>query len=477
MGDGAGKWQLAVESSRPVVVMKSIGEPDRPSDESVDGTEPHTAWFANSPHDRGDTGADHPLGEPVTVDFGRNADLTHALEGADRVSFQIDRSSGQLSSRAEATYDFETQAGYEMMVRVTEALGGMARVPVVVEVTDVNEPPARPDAPEVEGVSSRSVMVRWDEPENTGPAIDDYDVEYRREGASEYTDANYDGVDREAEVEYLRQRADYEFRVRASNAEGTGEWSEPTLGRARTGGGGGGGGGGTTPPPPQNSPPAFDEGRTATREFAVNTPAGLKIGAPISATDNDRDTLAYSLGGADAASFDIDPNTGQLQDQGGRRLRLRCEPELRGDRNGRRRAGRQCDDRGGAHGYSSFPAHTERRNDRKRQQGQHCGKGGGVRDFGRHRIRGRCIRRRSGGVVHADDDLAADKPGELVGERAGRRGIRHGIERQRDGVGLEIRPHGPGRRDGHADGRPHGHRPRQITQRPPSSRLTHRWQR
>ena len=49
-----------------------------------------------------------------------------------------------------------------------------------------------------------------------------------------------------------------------------------------------------------------------------NTPPGVNIGAPISATDADEsalefgNTLTYSLEGTDAASFDIDPSTGQL---------------------------------------------------------------------------------------------------------------------------------------------------------------------
>ncbi len=43
-----------------------------------------------------------------------------------------------------------------------------------------------------------------------------------------------------------------------------------------------------------------------------NTPPGVNIGDPISATDSDGDTLTYSLEGTDAASFDIDASTGQL---------------------------------------------------------------------------------------------------------------------------------------------------------------------
>ena len=40
--------------------------------------------------------------------------------------------------------------------------------------------------------------------------------------------------------------------------------------------------------------------------------AGRDIGNPVAANDANGDTLAYTLGGTDAASFDIDPATGQL---------------------------------------------------------------------------------------------------------------------------------------------------------------------
>ena len=51
-------------------------------------------------------------------------------------------------------------------------------------------------------------------------------------------------------------------------------------------------------------------------EVAENTAAGVDIGAPVVATDVDSDdTLTYTLGGTDAASFDIESTTtgGQLQ--------------------------------------------------------------------------------------------------------------------------------------------------------------------
>ena len=64
--------------------------------------------------------------------------------------------------------------------------------------------------------------------------------------------------------------------------------------------------------PVSNSAPEFS-GTTTTRSVDENTGAGVNIEAPVSATDQNNDTLEYSLGGTDAASFDIVASSGQLQ--------------------------------------------------------------------------------------------------------------------------------------------------------------------
>ena len=66
-----------------------------------------------------------------------------------------------------------------------------------------------------------------------------------------------------------------------------------------------------TPPAP-NSDPEFTEGATADRRVQQGTAADENIGTPIEATDADADTLTYTLGGTDMASFAIDSATGQL---------------------------------------------------------------------------------------------------------------------------------------------------------------------
>ena len=62
-----------------------------------------------------------------------------------------------------------------------------------------------------------------------------------------------------------------------------------------------------------NEAPVFTDGNSTTREIAENTPAGQNIGAVITATDPDDDTLTYSLGGTDASAFALNRKTGQLK--------------------------------------------------------------------------------------------------------------------------------------------------------------------
>ena len=69
----------------------------------------------------------------------------------------------------------------------------------------------------------------------------------------------------------------------------------------------------TPDPPTTNSAPVFTEGDSTTRVIAENTPAGTKIGNAVLATDANNDFLAYTLGGVDANTFDIDSATGQLK--------------------------------------------------------------------------------------------------------------------------------------------------------------------
>ncbi|MCG9129138.1 leucine-rich repeat domain-containing protein [Candidatus Poribacteria bacterium] len=62
-----------------------------------------------------------------------------------------------------------------------------------------------------------------------------------------------------------------------------------------------------------NTAPVFTDGTDTTRSIAENTSADTNIGAPITATDTQTDTLAYTLSGTEATAFEIDSSTGQLK--------------------------------------------------------------------------------------------------------------------------------------------------------------------
>ena len=69
---------------------------------------------------------------------------------------------------------------------------------------------------------------------------------------------------------------------------------------------------------PANSAPVFASA-TVTREVAENTAAGQNVGAAVTATDADSgDTLTYTLGGTDMASFQLSTTVpGQIQTKSG----------------------------------------------------------------------------------------------------------------------------------------------------------------
>ena len=63
---------------------------------------------------------------------------------------------------------------------------------------------------------------------------------------------------------------------------------------------------------PVNQAPVFPDDVDTTLAVAENSPARTNVGDPVTATDPDDDTLAYSLSGTDAASFEIGSSTGQI---------------------------------------------------------------------------------------------------------------------------------------------------------------------
>ena len=66
-----------------------------------------------------------------------------------------------------------------------------------------------------------------------------------------------------------------------------------------------------------NSAPEFLSTETFARSFPENSTGGQNVGGPVTATDGDNDRLIYTLGGTDAADFQILGTTGQIQTKAG----------------------------------------------------------------------------------------------------------------------------------------------------------------
>ena len=72
--------------------------------------------------------------------------------------------------------------------------------------------------------------------------------------------------------------------------------------------------------PRQNSAPVFTDGASTKRSISENADSGTNIGTAVSATDADNDTLTYTLGGTDAASFSIVSTSRAITNKGSVRL-------------------------------------------------------------------------------------------------------------------------------------------------------------
>ena len=157
--------------------------------------------------------------------------------GADQSEFSIASDTGELSFRDPP--DFEAPGDNQYLVTVEVKSGAGAREleaeqTFTIRVTDEREPPGVPEAPAISGETAESLQVSWNEPENKGPAITDYDVQYREKGTGRFIDGDQQGPGRTLPLSDLEAGTVYEVQVRATNDEGTSDWSDAGEGMTVT---------------------------------------------------------------------------------------------------------------------------------------------------------------------------------------------------------------------------------------------------
>ena len=160
--------------------------------------------------------------------------------------------------------------------------------------TSVNRAP--PDPPATVGLAGghEQVIVTWTVPSNPDPPISGYDVRYRIGETGENTIASYGATVTQATITGLSRGKNYEVEVQAKNADGAGPWSQTAKARVN-----------------RNNPPEFD----TPPEFTIpeGPSAGDALGDPYTAYDEDKDSVTYTLEGADANVLAVDKDTGQLE--------------------------------------------------------------------------------------------------------------------------------------------------------------------
>ena len=171
------------------------------------------------------------------IDPGDEVTGWEIVGGADQGQFTITSDTGDLSFRTAPDFEAPGDNEYEVTVEVRSGAGAReleAEQTFTLRVTDEREPPGIPEAPTFSGEAAESMTVNWSEPQNTGPPITDYDVQYREGGSGGFTDAQHEGPGLALILSDLKAGTVYEVQVRATNDEGTSNWSESGEGMTVT---------------------------------------------------------------------------------------------------------------------------------------------------------------------------------------------------------------------------------------------------
>ncbi len=249
------------------------------------------------------------IGSAVTATDGNNDILTYTLSGTDAGSFSIDSSTGQL--RKSADLDYDTQNSYSVTVNVSDGNGGSDSITVTINVTETEEGELRL----VNGDNDLEGRVEIYHNGEWGTVCDDdWDAndakvvcrQLGHKGGRAYNQAHFgqgngtiwmDNVHCNGDEARLANCA---FPFYSHVTFDSNSWDDHNCGHNEDAG------------VSCTRDPVFTEGEDATRSVAENTASDTAIGSAVSATDEDNDTLTYTLGGTDASSFSIDSSTGQL---------------------------------------------------------------------------------------------------------------------------------------------------------------------
>ena len=226
--------------------------------------------------------------------------LTCTLGGTDAASFSMVSTSGQLQTKA--ALDYETKASYS--VTITASDGNLTdSIEVTISVTDVNEKPNFPTETATRTIAENTASGEafGDPFQATDPDSGDtvtYSL-HRGDAASFRINPTTGQMRTHAALDFETKKVYNNLAIRATDSKGNFDAIFVTI---------------SVTDVDENRAPVFTDGSSTTRPIAENTASGVNIGSAVAATDPDSDdTLTYTLGGTDAASFSIVSTSGQLQ--------------------------------------------------------------------------------------------------------------------------------------------------------------------
>ena len=257
----------------------------------------------------------------TAMDPEQTAIVSWTLDGTDAGVFDIE--GGVLTFKESPDFEMPVDVAgtspstaavndnmYEVTVQATDSTNKVGMEPIMVEVTNVDEP----------GTVTLSALRPQSAVEFTASPTDPdgtmTDTTWQWAKASSRNGA-YNNIEDAIASSYMPKDADVGSYLRATasytDPEGSGKSamarSEYVVQAVR----------GTNNPPvfPDQDPDTDeDQSDTATREVAENTPAGMAIGDPVAAEDMDGDVLTYTLTGNNVDNFDINWATGQIMTKG-----------------------------------------------------------------------------------------------------------------------------------------------------------------
>ena len=255
-----------------------------------------------------ETGAGQPFGDPITATDPDGDSVYYALTNGDLDIFTIDSSTGQLRTKVPLDFENPPKDDFWLHVSVRDSKGpdgsrdlvaddlGL----IVITVLDADEP--------------GTVTLNWPRPwvgTNLTATLTDPDGgptgtptwQWMRSDSrnSGYANITTNGTSNtytpvaEDEGKYLRVTVNYNDQVGSG-----GDTAQFTFADQVT----------ELTSAQRNVTPSFSEGSSATRTIPENTPAGVNIGGPVTATGG---VIRYTLGGTDGDSLAIVATSGQLQ--------------------------------------------------------------------------------------------------------------------------------------------------------------------